>query len=55
VEAVTDAKAKARDDEAIEAWGDNKQSAAVSLCLLLEDYFKVDYLCREGAAPTPPD
>lgn len=47
VEAVTDAKAKARDDAAIEGWGDGLYSAGVSLCLLLEEYFETDYDCGE--------
>ena len=46
-EAVTNAKVKADDDAAIEKWGDDLLSAGVSLCLLLEEYFEVDYDCGE--------
>lgn len=47
VEAVTDAAAKARDDEAIETWGETLRAAGVNLCLVLEERFKVDYNCGE--------
>ena len=47
-EAVTDAKAKARDDEAIESWGERIRAAGVNLCLLLSDRFpNADYDCGD--------
>ena len=37
VEAVTDATAKARDDEAIESWGERVQAAGVRVCNWLNE------------------